>query len=494
MFAVALMLPLAAHAASGDSVPFEASIRGPDSMVVGHTVIYTASSNKVNSGTVTYTWFQRGLKKPISTSSEAFFLPPSPGEYLIRLIVQSQRDGEIREAMATETIRVYQRKVVLIADGSMSDADIQTLSDQAQKLGVFLSVIRPSTSTVPLIGQTSFTETINNDFDQLTDADSVIVRTNPPLLGIQALARAAGDDQNRLTVFHTQSIIVVTDESLPTIARTMRGPTAVLNPMRMFLSRPDAMSLVLQSKDMQDFEQSAVQQRVEFLLQTPSVEPLRPWNALSVLVNYMLRHGIPSQTVLLLLMLPIIATLLTFLKQVVGMSTFGLYTPSIIALSFLSLGWGLGLLFLLCIVGASYIARSIMRSWRMLHTPKIAIILAFVSLVLLVLIAIGAGFNIVLSADSIFILLIMSTLSESLMTTKIEEGWRSALSGIVETIVASLLCVFIVNWATFQTLILAYPELILLTFVIDILLGRYTGLRITEYLRFRELFKHLQEE
>ena len=88
----------------------------------------------------------------------------------------------------------------------------------------------------------------------------------------------------------------------------------------------------------------------------------------------------------------------------------------------------------------------------------------------------------------------MSTLAESFLNVKTGEGWWAASIGIGETILASLLCVAIVQWALLQSFILAYPELIFITIIINAALGRWTGLRLVEYVRFREVFRHLQEE
>ena len=135
-----------------------------------------------------------------------------------------------------------------------------------------------------------------------------------------------------------------------------------------------------------------------------------------------------------------------------------------------------------------------MRRWRLLYIPKVAIIITVVSLTLLILVAIAAAIHVTFARDTIFVLLIMSTLAESFLTVKTGEGWWAASIGIGETIGASLLCVAIVQWAALQSLILAYPELILVTIVVNIALGRWTGLRLVEYVRFREVFRHLQEE
>jgi hypothetical protein len=41
---------------------------------------------------------------------------------------------------------------------------------------------------------------------------------------------------------------------------------------------------------------------------------------------------------------------------------------------------------------------------------------------------------------------------------------------------------------------LGHPELIFVFLLINIILGRWTGLRLFEYIRFREVLKHAKEE
>jgi hypothetical protein len=253
--------------------------------------------------------------------------------------------------------------------------------------------------------------------------------------------------------------------------------------------------MLLQSKNDEEFLNAAFQARAEEpLIMDVFAVHIPLWQLLSRLLTTMLALGVSSQTILLLLVLPIIATILSFLKQVVGMTTFGLFTPSIIALSFLVLGWPVGVLFLLFILMTGYATRALMRRLHILYIPKMAIILGVGSLTILFLVGIGTFFGVFLSYDTVFVLLIMSTLVESFLNVKSEEGLRSAVFGISQTIIAALLCVFIVQWPSFRSLIIAYPEIILFTPIINILLGRWTGLRVSEYFRFREVFRHLAQE
>jgi hypothetical protein len=294
--------------------------------------------------------------------------------------------------------------------------------------------------------------------------------------------------------FQGKTLAFVSERNVDTLARTAAGPYSVLLPDTIVFLPPEAMDAFVQSRTTETFLEQAELKGLDIALVNATTSGVRPWNVLTLLVNYMLAKGVGIQTVLLLLMLPVIATILALLRQVVGMTTFGLFSPSIIALSFLALGWWVGLIFLIVIVGTGYLTRALLRNWHILYIPKLAIILTVGSIILLLLLGIGASFDVLLSRDAIFILLIMSTLSENFLTAKSEGGWREAIFSSGQTVLAALICVLVVSWSFFQSMILAYPELILLTIVINAVIGRWTGLRLSEYFRFRDVFKHLQEE
>ncbi len=64
-----------------------------------------------------------------------------------------------------------------------------------------------------------------------------------------------------------------------------------------------------------------------------------------------------------------------------------------------------------------------------------------------------------------------------------------------ELLLVSLACYLVVGqWSGFQTLMLAHPEIIFLFIAGDVLLAKFTGLRLTEYVRFRELLQKEEEE
>lgn len=491
-------LPAYAQTGAGplaeDPVPLlEAVITGPDDIAVGRTAVLDASSSRVAGDGVTYQWFLNGVRQPISQTVEAVYTPDKPGTNMFRLVITSTVGGQQFRSESTHVIIAYKRKIVLIADASVEKAKLESHVANASEQGVYMPLIQTAPPAGPLGSEQSLQQLLAERSNVLLGAEAIILWTDG-VQGLQALMGVIEESEELSAGIRNQSVVLITQRSLQTIARIARGFYSALNPDQIVITRKEAINPLLTTPDIDAFVNDIAQKDIDSLRVTSAASGLRPWNILSNLIDAMLTNGIPSDTVILLLVLPIIATILAFLKQVVGITTFGLYTPTIIALSFMALGWQIGVVSLFFIIAAGYAARSFIARWRMLYIPRVAIILSAVSFTLLILMGIGASFGVAFTRETVFLLLIMSTLSESFLTLKTEQGWTSAILGVFETVFAALLCVFIVQWASFQSLILAYPELILLTLPIDFLLGKWTGLRLVEYFRFREVFKHLQEE
>lgn len=213
----------------------------------------------------------------------------------------------------------------------------------------------------------------------------------------------------------------------------------------------------------------------------------------SSLVNFFLMEGVPYETVKLILMLPIIATAIALLRQVVGMKAFGIYTPLLITFAFLATnGIKYGIAIFIAVIVIGMIMRFVLKPFRLLYLPRVAIMLTVVAVVILVLLTFGGNLKRTgLAAVSIFPILIMITMVEKFITVQIEKGDRAAVFLAAETLVISIFGYFIASWEFLIRMIILYPWTIFLTIPINILLGKWTGLRISEYWRFREVIKKL---
>jgi hypothetical protein len=213
----------------------------------------------------------------------------------------------------------------------------------------------------------------------------------------------------------------------------------------------------------------------------------------SSIIYFFVRAGVPFDTVILLLILPIIATLIAFLRQAFGIKAFGIYTPLIITFAFLATnGLKYGVAIFAAVILSGMLMRFVLKPFRLLYLPRVAIMLTVVAIFILGVLTLGGDLRRTgLAAVSIFPILIMITLVEKFVTVQIEKGDRVAVILAVETLVISIIGYFIAGSFTFVQFIALYPWVVLLTLPINILLGKWTGLRISEYFRFREVIKKM---
>lgn len=212
------------------------------------------------------------------------------------------------------------------------------------------------------------------------------------------------------------------------------------------------------------------------------------------IIDSFMLQGVPLDTIVLLLMLPIVATLMAFFRQIIGIKAFGIYTPSIVTFAFLAfdpkgIKYGIAIFFSIIITGM--LSRILLKRFRLLYLPRVALTLTIVALTTLGILVVGGSFNRTgLASVSIFPLLIMITLVEKFVATQIEKGDKTAIILAIETLGISLVGYAVVRWHVLIELIIAHPWVVLFTIPINLWLGKWTGLRLSEYLRFRKVLSH----
>ena len=208
-------------------------------------------------------------------------------------------------------------------------------------------------------------------------------------------------------------------------------------------------------------------------------------------VQLAVSEGVPLQTVSLLLMLPLVATMVAFFRQVVGIKAFGIYTPSIVTFAFLAFdpkGLKYGIAIFVAVIFVGMASRYALKRFRLLYLPRVAITLSLISFAMFAILIVGGYFQRTgLAAVSIFPLLIMITLAEKFVAVQIEKGSRVALLLAGETLLISLVGYALVSSTSIMNAILAFPWLVLLTIPVNVALGKWTGLRLVEYVRFYKI-------
>ena len=187
-----------------------------------------------------------------------------------------------------------------------------------------------------------------------------------------------------------------------------------------------------------------------------------------------------------ILVLPFCALLVGLLRNVVGLKTFGVFLPAIMAVSLFEVGFWYGLLAFSSVVLVISVINFPLEKWGMLYTPKLVIILTAVVITLLGVAYLGHSWQVQkMQAVLFFPIIIMTILAERFAKNIMEEGYESAFKLMGQTLLVTFLCYQILSADFLPALLLTYPEVYAFLLAILLLLGRWIGLRLTEYQRFR---------
>ena len=91
---------------------------------------------------------------------------------------------------------------------------------------------------------------------------------------------------------------------------------------------------------------------------------------------------------------------------------------------------------------------------------------------------------------SIFPVLLLILLSEQIISVQIERSFQEMLVITLVTFALGVVGFVVLSAQIIRNTFLLYPELIFLLIPINILIGRYFGLRLLEFFRFTSISRH----
>ncbi len=217
-----------------------------------------------------------------------------------------------------------------------------------------------------------------------------------------------------------------------------------------------------------------------------ATNPLNILHAWTTLKDY----HISLDLIMIILMIPIGATVVAFARNIIGLLPYGTFMPALIAVSFRDTGLPLGIAFFLTVIIIGSLVNMLLVRLRLLHIPRLVIIITIVVMSIMALSVVCINYGLATGAAvSLFPMAILSLTCERFTQTMMEDGWWDASVRMVVTFVVASGCYFVYNIETLQMLIVAFPELLLCNIAIAMVIGSWTGLRWMEYFRFRHVLR-----
>jgi hypothetical protein len=193
--------------------------------------------------------------------------------------------------------------------------------------------------------------------------------------------------------------------------------------------------------------------------------------------------GLADSAIAAFLLLPLATAFIAAARYLIGLRGLGLFIPIMFSVVFLLVGLPSGLGLFLLIVATATLVRFLLHGLKIHYLARLALVIWFVSLTVF-LFANTFDFQ-------LLPLMILVLLSENLVEIQISQGSRRALRLTLETLLLAIICFGLFSWPFLQRFALGEPELLLLaTLLINLLVGRFAGMRLLEYQRFGGLLKN----
>lgn len=197
-----------------------------------------------------------------------------------------------------------------------------------------------------------------------------------------------------------------------------------------------------------------------------------------------------QRTFRILILVPIGALMICLLRNIVGFPTFGVFLPVLMALAFRNTGlaYGLGIFWGVVLIG--YVVRRWIDKLRLLLVPRLSVILTLVIICITLFALVGnkLGLREFMAVGLLPFVILTMTIERFFVITE-ESGAREALWTAAGSAGVAVITYGILELEPLQLTFFVYPELLFAVAAVQVFLGRYTGYRLSELLRFRKFWR-----
>jgi len=187
----------------------------------------------------------------------------------------------------------------------------------------------------------------------------------------------------------------------------------------------------------------------------------------------------------LLLLLPVGALIVTFMRIIIGIRTSGTFMPVLIALSFLQTQLVQGITAFVSIVALGLMLRGYLSRLNLLMVARISTLIVLVIFLTALISVIGyeLGFQMGLTL-TFFPMIIIAWTIERMSILWEEEGSREVFVQGLGSLCVAIIAYICMNMDIIRHLTFNFPETHLIILAFILMMGQYTGYKLTELKRF----------
>lgn len=187
-----------------------------------------------------------------------------------------------------------------------------------------------------------------------------------------------------------------------------------------------------------------------------------------------------------IVLIPLGAFVVVLMRNLIGISTLGTFMPVLLALALIEIQPVKGILMFSILVAAGLWFRFLLSRMNLLVVPRVAACVVIVTLLMMLMSVISyeMGYSVGIQI-TLFPMIIIAWTLERMSLIWEEEGKRSAIVQVSGSVIVAVFAYGFMKISQIQYWAFYFPEMLLILLAGIILIGRYTGYRLSELIRFK---------
>jgi len=201
-----------------------------------------------------------------------------------------------------------------------------------------------------------------------------------------------------------------------------------------------------------------------------------------------------TNNIYIILTIPFILFWIIVFKHLIWLTPAWILIPTVLTLLFLKLWFFIASIIFISFIIINILLSKIFVKYSMHYTPKITMLITLNIIFFIIIMNYCISKNIItIDINDIMAIILFILVSERLINIIVSKEFQEYKQTLINTFIFVIISFIIFKLTFIKTIILSYPEIILLLIPLSFFIWRFTWLRITEYFRFKEVIKSIEE-
>ncbi len=179
------------------------------------------------------------------------------------------------------------------------------------------------------------------------------------------------------------------------------------------------------------------------------------------------------------LFVPLAAVVVVFFRVTLGIRLLGPFRSILLALAFSITGVGIGLIFLVAVIGVIVLIRPFLKAISLPYFGRVSVVLSAVAIMIMIVLVAGQSLEIEnLHQVAFFPIVVLCLMGDGFARTLNREGSKSALWRGTMTALVAVLITMLWKIPGFLSILISFPELLILEMGLIIVIAEFFGFRL----------------